>query len=491
MGGLTNKPLVGLCVNISKGRFLRSGVHVFEKGVFREHSAALMAVLRLLDVCLFVITGLIAYYALFGHFNAPSSYKVGLLTAVLSVAIFFPLFDMYRVWRGYSRAEEFRVLVFAVSGVFISLIMAGYISEVIDDIDRRWVGLWFLLTLALLVVERMSLRNALRIARSSGYNQRRVVIFGDGDLGLHVLNRIHQSTYLGMQLVGYFSDTPNATAKDRARMVGSINSGVKLLRRFPQVDQVILAMPMQKAELLKEVLDRLKDSPIGIQFVPDIFGFRLVNTGVSTIAGLPAVNITASPMEGANRLVKAIEDKVLAVIILLLISPLMIALAIGVRLSSPGPIFYRQERVSWNGKRFKMFKFRSMPVNSETQTGAVWAKSGENRATPFGAFLRRTSLDELPQFWNVLMGDMSIVGPRPERPVFVNKFKDEVPGYMQKHMVKAGITGWAQVSGWRGDTDINKRIEHDLYYIENWSLWFDLKIIFLTLFRGFVHKNAY
>ena len=196
-------------------------------------------------------------------------------------------------------------------------------------------------------------------------------------------------------------------------------------------------------------------------------------------------------MDGANRYIKALEDKLLAALILIIISPLLIILALGVKLSSKGPIFYRQERVTWYGKNFHMYKFRSMPVAAENDTGAVWAKAGENRATPFGAFLRKTSLDELPQFWNVLKGDMSIVGPRPERPVFVDKFKDEIPGYMQKHKVKAGITGWAQVNGWRGDTDLNKRIEHDLHYIENWSLWMDIKIIFLTIFKGFIHKNAY
>jgi len=169
----------------------------------------------------------------------------------------------------------------------------------------------------------------------------------------------------------------------------------------------------------------------------------------------------------------------------------MIAIAIGVKLSSPGPVFYRQKRISWNSKPFMMLKFRTMPVDCEVNTGAVWAKKGECRATRFGSFLRRTSLDELPQFIDVLKGNMSIVGPRPERPVFVDKFKDEIPDYMKKHMVKAGITGWAQVNGWRGDTDLNKRIEYDLYYIENWSLWFDIKIIVRTLFTGFVHKNAY
>ena len=196
-------------------------------------------------------------------------------------------------------------------------------------------------------------------------------------------------------------------------------------------------------------------------------------------------------MDGVNRWVKAIEDKFLSAIILLLISPIMVIIALAVKISSPGPVLYRQERLSWNGRQFHMYKFRSMPIDAESQTGAVWASDGEKRATRVGAFLRRTSLDELPQFWNVLKGDMSIVGPRPERPVFVKRFKDEVPSYMQKHMVKAGITGWAQVNGWRGNTDLEKRIEHDLYYIDNWSLWLDLKIILMTLFKGFVHKNAY
>ncbi|WP_317931754.1 undecaprenyl-phosphate glucose phosphotransferase [Halioxenophilus sp. WMMB6] len=464
---------------------------MFGKGVLREHSAALNGILRLLDVAILVLAGLIAHYIIFNGLKMTSPYKVGLLTAALTVPVFFPVFAMYRVWRGYSRAEEFRAVVISVTGVFMGLIILGYISEVIDQIDRRWMGLWYVLAMVLLIVERMTLRNLLRIFRSQGYNQRRVVIFGEGELGLHMLERIHRSPFLGMQLVGYFSDGPNDYARARARLVGSTNMGVKLLKRFQKVDQILIAMPMSQANKLQELLDRLQDVPVSIRFIPDIFGFSLINHGVSTIAGMPAINISVSPMEGVNRLVKAVEDKILAAMILLMISPIILALAIGVRFSSPGPIFFRQERVSWNGKRFYMYKFRSMPVDVETKSGAVWAKAGEQRATPFGAFLRKTSLDELPQFWNVLKGDMSIVGPRPERPVFVNKFKDEVPGYMQKHMVKAGITGWAQVCGWRGDTDIGKRIECDLYYIENWSLWFDIKIIVLTLFRGFVNKNAY
>jgi putative colanic acid biosynthesis UDP-glucose lipid carrier transferase len=209
------------------------------------------------------------------------------------------------------------------------------------------------------------------------------------------------------------------------------------------------------------------------------------------VAGIPTLDVSVSPLHGVNRYIKEIEDRLLALIALLLISPLMLIIALGVKLSSPGPVFYKQERVGWNNRRFVILKFRSMPVDAEANSGAVWAKPGEKRATRFGSFLRKTSLDELPQLINVLRGDMSLVGPRPERPDFVEVFKDQVPNYMKKHMVKAGITGWAQVNGWRGDTDLNQRIEHDLYYIQHWSIWFDLEIALRTVFTGFVNKNAY
>ncbi|MCL4170499.1 UNVERIFIED_CONTAM: hypothetical protein GTU68_036006, partial [Idotea baltica] len=239
-------------------------------------------------------------------------------------------------------------------------------------------------------------------------------------------------------------------------------------------------MPLSEEKRINTIVNALSDMTIDIRLVPDIFGFRLINHSVSTIAGMPVVNLSVTPMDGINRWIKAIEDKFLAALILILISPLMLTVSLLVKLSSSGPIFYRQERLSWNGREFTIYKFRTMPVDSEQSTGAVWATKGEARATSIGNFLRRTSLDELPQFWNVLKGDMSIVGPRPERPVFVDQFKHEIPSYMRKHMVKAGITGWAQVHGWRGDTDLNKRIEHDLYYIDNWSLWLDLRIILMT-----------
>jgi putative colanic acid biosynthesis UDP-glucose lipid carrier transferase len=212
---------------------------------------------------------------------------------------------------------------------------------------------------------------------------------------------------------------------------------------------------------------------------------------LSEVAGVPVVNISYSAIDGVNEVIKTCEDYVLSAVLLLLASPLMLLIAVGVKLSSPGPVFYRQRRVGWNGHEFTMYKFRSMPVEAEKDSGPVWASPVDDRATRFGSFLRKTSLDELPQLINVLQGKMSLIGPRPERPMFVEKYKDEVPHYMKKHLVKAGLTGWAQVHGWRGNTCLHTRIEHDLYYIENWSLWLDIKIIIMTIFRGLVHKNAY
>jgi putative colanic acid biosynthesis UDP-glucose lipid carrier transferase len=227
-----------------------------------------------------------------------------------------------------------------------------------------------------------------------------------------------------------------------------------------------------------------------VRFVPDIHSFHLLHHSVSEVAGLPVLTLTDSPHTGLDSTLKALEDFVLATLLLLVNLPFWIVIAIGVKVSSPGPVFYRQERVTWNGQRFAMLKFRSMPEHAEAGSGPVWSRQGEARATRFGSFLRRYSLDELPQLLNVLKGDMSLVGPRPERPEFVREFRQRIPGYMQKHLVKAGITGWAQVNDLRGDSDLEQRIQYDLYYIDNWSLWFDMRILALTLWHILTSRNA-
>jgi putative colanic acid biosynthesis UDP-glucose lipid carrier transferase len=253
--------------------------------------------------------------------------------------------------------------------------------------------------------------------------------------------------------------------------------------------QVLIALPVNTAAtIISRVLDCAEERVITVKFVPDTLGSNLINQRIDDFDGTPVMTLRASPLSGYAWIWKAFEDRLIAAVILLLISPVLLVVACGVRLSSPGPILYRQLRVGRDGEEFEMLKFRSMPVNVE-RGNVQWGGAGSKTNTRFGRFIRQVSLDELPQFINVLKGDMSIVGPRPERTVFVDKFRQEIPGYMHKHLVKAGITGWAQINGWRGDTDLNKRIEYDLYYINHWSLLFDLKIIFLTIFKGFVHSE--
>jgi len=225
--------------------------------------------------------------------------------------------------------------------------------------------------------------------------------------------------------------------------------------------------------------------------IPDLMRFTKFAAGVDVINGTPVINIHESPLAGIGSILKRLLDIGGAIAGLVVFGPIMLLLSILVPLSSRGPVFYYQERMGLDGRTFNVIKFRSMPVNAEQSTGAIWASKGDNRSTWLGNFMRKTSLDETPQLFNILIGDMSLVGPRPERPVFVDEFRKTVPGYYLRHKVKAGLTGWAQVNGWRGDTSIQKRIECDLYYIQNWSLWFDIRIIFLTVFKGFINKNAY
>jgi putative colanic acid biosynthesis UDP-glucose lipid carrier transferase len=344
----------------------------------------------------------------------------------------------------------------------------------------------------MLVGARVILRIVLRWLRSSGYNHRHIVIVGTGEQAAVVADRLRYSSWFGLEISALFgADTSKLPSwLKNKKIITDINE----LRNYVDqggVDQVWISLPHSEEETIRNVISSLDGSAAEIRYVPDIFEYQLMHHSLSEIAGVPVVNISYSAIDGMNEILKSVEDYLLSAILLILASPAMLLIAIGVKLSSPGPVLYRQQRVGWNGHEFTMFKFRSMPVEAEKETGPVWASKVDKRATRFGAFLRKTSLDELPQLFNVLKGEMSLIGPRPERPMFVEKYKDEVPHYMKKHLVKAGLTGWAQVHGWRGNTCLHTRIEHDLYYIENWSLWLDIKIIIMTIFRGLVHKNAY
>ncbi|MBT8439928.1 MAG: undecaprenyl-phosphate glucose phosphotransferase, partial [Gammaproteobacteria bacterium] len=472
---------------------------MLKKGVLKGHGNLLNLILRLGDLVLIGVCGVAAYFlsnayetfTSLGVQGLPGSYIQVIMLAVVLSALTFPLFNIYRVWRGSSTLSEIKYLTIAWIMVAMCLTLLAFITKSGAEYSRSWMGIWFAAGWVALVGSRVVLRYVLRYLRSSGFNHRHIVIVGTGDQAAIVADRLQKSTWFGLEISALFSS---------GQVSGYMPpwlSDKKIITRYQElrshvdengVDQVWISLPHSEEKTIRDVINALEGSPVEIRYVPDIFEYKLMHHSLSEVAGVPVVNISYSAIDGANKILKTVEDYVLATILLIFASPLMVLIAIGVKFSSSGPVLYRQKRVGWNGKEFTMLKFRSMPVTAEHDTGPIWASKMDKRATPFGSFLRKTSLDELPQLFNVLRGEMSLIGPRPERPVFVEQYKDEVPHYNKKHLVKAGLTGWAQVHGWRGNTCLHTRIEHDLYYIENWSLWLDIKIIIMTIFRGLVHK---
>ena len=473
---------------------------MIKKGLLKGHSSFLNLILRLIDLAVVLICGVLSYYysAAYETYTAagvhglPEHYIKVILFAVILVVLLFPLFNIYRVWRGSSTLTEIKQMTMA--WLMAGLLLAGlaFATKSGADYSRSWMGFWFVSTWVTLVGSRVLLRIVLSWMRSSGFNHRHIVIVGTGEQAIVVADRLRRSTWFGLEISALFGTHTvklPSWLQDK-RMISDVSE----LRDYVDdggVDQVWISLPHSEEETIRNVISALDGSVAEIRYVPDIFEYQLMHHSLTEIAGVPVVNISYSAIHGMNKGVKAVEDFVLVMVLLMMASPVMLLIAAGVKFSSPGPVFYRQRRIGWNGVEFTMYKFRSMPVEAEEKSGPVWASKVDNRATRFGSFLRKTSLDELPQLFNVLQGKMSLIGPRPERPMFVEKYKDEIPHYMKKHLVKAGLTGWAQVHGWRGNTCLHTRIEHDLYYIENWSLWLDIKIIIMTVFRGLVHKNAY
>ncbi len=459
------------------------------RSVLKPHATLFAVALRICDPLLPVAVGAIAYHLYVGPFPPPEQYLLFLAAGALGVAAVFPMFRLYEPQRGASLAEEFQRLVFAWLLLAALAGTAIFATKTGNGFSRVWFSAWLLGGFLSTTSMRLLARSALRLLRQRGHNLRHIAIVGAGSLGRRVAERLELAPWTGLRVRGFYDDAPDAAAATRApvlpidaRLAEDVASG--------NIDQVWIALPLRADARIREVLTMLQTYPVEVRFVPDIYGFHLLNHSFTEVAGLPVISLSETPMAGMNRIVKAVEDYVLSLLVLLLCAPLMALIAISVKLSSPGPVLYRQSRVTWNGERFEMLKFRTMPLNVEAGSGPVWSRQGEHRATPFGAFLRRTSLDELPQLFNVLAGEMSLVGPRPERPEFVEQFRQRIPGYMQKHLVKAGISGWAQVNDLRGDSDLEQRIQYDLYYIDNWSLWFDMRILVLTLWHVVSSRNA-
>lgn len=402
------------------------------------------------------------------------------------------LVGIYQNWRGRPFFNSIKLIIKAWALTWAILIVIAFLYKDSQNFSRLAVTTWAFITPLILISYRLVIRTFLSKYRMQGKNVRKVAIIGAGKVGQHLTKVLQENLWMGYKPIAFYDDN--------LELLNTEITGIPVLGEIDQVyidaknnnfDEIYICLPLRVEDKIKDLLNSLTNTTAIVKYIPDLFSFDLMHAKWTDLKGIPVISVYDTPLSSNSaRFLKRIEDIVLSSIILLLISPIMIALSIGVKLSSPGPIFYRQTRVGWNGKNFDMLKFRSMPVDIE-KDGVQWGSAKNKTNTKFGQFIRATSLDELPQFLNVLKGDMSIVGPRPERDIFVEQFRDEIPRYMQKHMVKAGITGWAQIHGWRGDTSLEKRIEYDLHYINDWSLWLDIKIIILTVFKGFVNKNAY
>jgi len=352
--------------------------------------------------------------------------------------------------------------------------------------SRLTLALYFLLSVGALSCKRVLLRMYLRRLRRAGYNQKHVVILGIGKTARAYLNAIDAQRGLGYHAAGYVARQA-VQDMDKLSYLGSFDQLEAILERL-QPDEVIAALEADDLPRTPQIINLCETLGLKLALIPFYAEYMSSTLQFDSIGDIPLLNIRRVPLDNwANAFCKRLMDIIGSSLLILITSPVMLVCALGVRLSSPGPIIFRQQRVGRNKKPFFMYKFRSMRVNDQQSTR--WSTDRDERKTAFGAFLRKYSLDEFPQFFNVLKGDMSLVGPRPELPHFVEQFKDEIPLYMVKHQVRPGITGWAQVNGLRGDTSIQARIEHDIHYIENWSLWLDIKILLITLFGGKFKNN--
>jgi Undecaprenyl-phosphate glucose phosphotransferase len=418
------------------------------------------------------------------------------------VPIGFHLQSLYRLRRGRSRIDDFfNVLVGSVFATVLGVVgtlyfQAYYVPDELKDqgvyeVSQIVWALFLVSNIAFGYLSRKFIREALERRWIAGVGLRRVLIAGAGDLGRMVADRILEHRELGFQIVGFVDDRAGGDhlGYRGLPLLGALSDTAEVCAR-EKVDHLYVALPLEEHMKLLDLVDSTSREGVDIRVVPDLLQFIALRARLEDLDGVPVINLNDVPLQGLNTLVKRALDIAISAVALTLMAVPGLVIAWLVKRSSPGPVFYEQERMGLDGRQFSVYKFRTMPIDAEAGTGPVWADEDDPRATPVGRWLRRHDLDEWPQFWNVLKGEMSIVGPRPERPFFVEQFKRRIPQYMLRHKVKAGITGWAQVNGWRGNTSLEKRIEYDLYYIENWSVSLDLKIMWLTLVRALVpHRH--
>ena len=468
--------------------------------MLKKHGQLFLTIAIFFDSIVISFSWLASFYI---HFNTsfgppPRSvtpdieiYLVALIPVLIVFMSSIRLCGLYQPQRGKLLSNYF-FNVIKVTSISV-LLLAAITFFYREGSFSRFVAIYFFcLVTILMVVSHLLVHLVLKKIRSLGFNVRYVLIVGTGVLAQSVVEKINLHSEYGFNIIGLLTSQPEELNNEfgGVRVLGTFSEISAVIHKY-RVDQLFLALPLDAYDEMEGILDSLGEETVDIKVVPDLLKFMNLQSGVEDLDGLPIVNLSESPLHGWNIVVKRISDIIFSSIFIILSSPFLIFIAIIIKFESAGSIIYTQKRVGLDGNIFEMFKFRSMQVGAEVETGPIWASKEDNRRTRLGTFLRKTSIDELPQLFNVFMGDMSLVGPRPERQVFVEKFKKSIPKYMLRLKMKAGLTGWAQVNGWRGNTSLDKRIEFDLYYIKHWSLLLDLKIIFMTLWKGFINPHAY
>jgi Undecaprenyl-phosphate glucose phosphotransferase len=478
--------------------------------MLKQHHRLMVGMFAFGDAALSVLSLYLAWYLRFVHGvlvnseilsrvvafetepHPVSRYINPVCVAVLCAAVLliFRANRLYHPKRSQSLGEELLTVLQSLLEVFLLCTVLVYFFT-----DKAWLSrsvllLWFGVNATLVLGYRTLARMVLKALRRRGFNLRYIGIVGAGELGRTFLEKVRAHPGLGYEVVGFFDDElARGTRVDGLPVLGSSHDCLPVCTER-HIDQLYIALPLSMHETMLEILQRLQGECVAVKVIPDLIQYFTLRGGVEEFDGLPIINMSSSPVSGVNALLKRLMDLTISLVGLVVLGPLlMLPIAVLIKATSRGPVFFRQQRMGLDGRPFVMLKFRTMVEDAEKHTGPIFATPGDARTTAIGRLLRRLSLDELPQLFNVLTGDMSLVGPRPERPAFVEKFRQSIPDYMIRHRVRSGMTGLAQIKGLRGNTSIEERIKYDIYYIENWSLARDVWILFMTLFT--VHKNAY
>jgi putative colanic acid biosynthesis UDP-glucose lipid carrier transferase len=461
-------------------------------GYFKQNASILELVQRALDVVVIVLMMFVALGL--RDLELDTQYILLTVLAVLIFTLSAVANSVYRSWRTESMAAEFYGMFSVWVATLVALVMLGFATKTSSEFSRVALATWAVLVPVSLAAMRLVYRAFLRRIRVDGRNSRMVAFAGCGSAANKMARNIVEQPWMGLRVVGAFDDRAQTrNASSNLQLLGDLKALVDQAKAG-RVDIVYVTLPMHAEKRIVHLIDQLSDTTVSVFVVPDIFVFDLFNAKWSTMGDVPVVSVFDSPFYGIDGGIKRVEDVVLGSLILLLILPAMLLISLGVKFTSSGAVLFKQRRYGLNGEIVEVWKFRSMTVCDDGER-VTQAQKNDVRVTRFGAFLRRTSLDELPQFFNVLQGHMSIVGPRPHAVAHNEEYRRLIHGYMLRHKVKPGITGWAQVNGWRGETDtldkMKSRVDCDLAYVRNWSLWLDIKIIVMTIFNGFTGKDVY